>query len=323
VARSLKVQIRSGDTVFFMHLPKAGGTTFYAILEQYFPAEACFSVPDREYQQELPPHLDQYRLVRAHQGYDAYRYFKRKPIYITMLRNPVARTISYYQHIMRQTSHPMHERIKQGSLSLIDCLKDPILEKHLVNTQTRRLAFGNGAVDDLPSGEVQLEMAKVRLHEFAYFGLVEYYMRSVQLLTYTFGWPSISEIKPLNAAPMPEMAQELPPAVREAILLHNQLDLDLYNYAEQLFQERYRQLLSELIARRSGGRTWSASAHESALANQRHYQAMLNLTAAGRLVQMIRRARRRIIPENSIWEHRYYRLQEGLYKRLFSKQAKG
>jgi hypothetical protein len=314
--RPLKVHLRSGDTVFFLHLPKAGGTTFYAILEQYFPPESCFSIPDRQYKSELPSDLNRYRLVRAHQGYDVYRFFQRTPIYVTMLRNPVTRVVSYYKHMKRDLAHPMHDRVTR--LSLLDCLSDPLMQDRLANAQTRRLAFGTEPGDDLPPDRVQLEMAKVRLHEFAYFGLVEFYVRSVQLLTYSFSWPTITEFKTLNTAP-PEAHENVSLAVQEAIAECNYLDVALYDYAVQLFQERYRQMFCELIARTPDANTRSITGQMPAHINQRHYHALLNRTAAGRLVQLVRRMRRRIIPENSVWEQRYYELQQGLVKRWFSK----
>jgi hypothetical protein len=311
--RPLHIRLRSGHTLLFLHIPKAGGTTLYSVLEKQFPQEACYSVPDRLHPVDLPPNLDQYRLVRVHQGYDVYRCFQRKPVYVTMLREPIARAVSYYYHIRRHSDHPLHEVVLKREYSLLDCLNDTKMQHRFGNAQTRLLAFRILPGDDLPSGDVQLEMAKVRLHEFAYFGLVESFARSVQLLTYTFGWSPITHIQRLNAAPESDYDESISPEVRGAIAACNDLDIALYDYAVQLFQERYQQMLWELLSHRSDSSHIPLSREViSYQLSQRQYQALLNRTAAGRLVQLIRGLRRRAIPENSIWERRYYALLDHL-----------
>jgi hypothetical protein len=101
-------------------------------------------------------------------------------------------------------------------------------------------------LDNIPPDEA-LDIARQRLTEFAAFGLSERLHDSLNVFAYTFGWSPVYATQYLNIGRVENDPQRLTPLEREVIEETNQLDIALYAYARSLFEQRYTELVRQLL----------------------------------------------------------------------------
>ena len=203
----------------------------------------------------------------GHIGYGIHEFLPREPAYITMLREPVKRTISHYFFLRAHSKDmaPIRKILDQkGDLTLyerqfrehlrsedtpansIDAFLDMSINSKSLNLQTRMIA---GLIQNdhvLPSypalPENALYIAKKNLrHNISVFGLVEQFDESVLLLQSVFGWKNIFYTRKnmtRRSSNMPHIA----PTTLRRIESHCELDSELYAYAQELFTERLQEL---------------------------------------------------------------------------------
>lgn len=266
MAHALKrISLQPDDLLFFLHIPKTGGISLQTILESHFPPEAICPlhsfVTREKFEQYTPEQRARWRFVRGHMAVGSYSYITRfvgsNPICLTFLRDPVLRIVSEYQHILRRSSHWLHQEFTTRNVSLKEYVTNPQYAYLVSNYQVFMLAgtvLGHIFLDRsrengwLLSDEAQLALAKQRLEQYAFVGLTERYDESVALLHYTFGWEPLAEIPLLNTAPKKTSREHLDEATQAALLACTELDRELYAFAQVLFAERYGQMKAALSA---------------------------------------------------------------------------
>jgi Sulfotransferase family len=244
---SLEYRLQPDEQLCFIHIPKTAGTTLTSLLNSKFHhSEICPAEVWSELVEISPDDLAKYRLFRGHFFYDMGDLLPRKPLYMTMLRNPIERVISGYEFMRRivpTRAEALPNHLKAQTMSLKDYVCDPD-NPSMSNSQTRHLSSSRYKDDPVQ----WLEVAKQRLaEEFTFVGLVERFEDSMALLSYTFGWNPLAEYQNLMVAPK-RPKRELEPEVWEAIATRNSLDLELYAYAKSLFETRHTQMLTLLEA---------------------------------------------------------------------------
>jgi hypothetical protein len=233
-----------------LHIPKNAGTTLGRSLRLgigMWPPQRMLHLRTalgfynlRHYESRLerigklsPKQLARIRLFEAHAGYGLHEFLPTPSAYITLLREPVDRVLSIY------FTHRARGRIAPDlSLGEFAQTHDPGRLWWIDNAQVRYLAGERGRILNCPPGEVtrsHLELAKERLeNEFFFFGLVEQFDLSVNLLRRRLGWKrlyySTSNVTK-SRRPKDEMLKEDLDAVRAI----NELDLELYEHASKLF----------------------------------------------------------------------------------------
>jgi hypothetical protein len=235
------------DVLFFLHIPKTGGTTLNKLITERFSDDEVLPVPDqrdrRRMLRELPrERLAKVRFVGGHFWFGpndrgVHDYLAPDPVRITMLRDPVARTISTYRHIIGRPGHRLHRAVPRRSL--LSFLKHPLGMRNVRNFQARvlvghapdnpQLASGDPARDrGRMSDEELLRRARERLEEFAFVGIFERYEDSVSLLSTLLGWEEVPTIPQLNKAPSKAGEIELSPEERDEILMLTEVDRAIY-----------------------------------------------------------------------------------------------
>jgi hypothetical protein len=109
--------------ILFVHIPKTAGMSLYHALERWASPERAIRFPnggpeDLAAWLGLPQgRVDELRVVSGHLPLHA---FRRRDLSgwsaITLLRDPVARTLSTYSYIQGQRSHPWHEQVSAMDL---------------------------------------------------------------------------------------------------------------------------------------------------------------------------------------------------------------
>jgi hypothetical protein len=225
-------------TDIFLHIPKTAGTTLNHIMERHYPPHQIFSfgpVDGVEAFTQLP--LEQrhaFRLVRGHMAFGLHAYVRPPYRYFTMLRKPVERVISYYYFMLERPEHYLHNSLHENRMGL-EAFVASGWSTMAENAQTRMLSGvyhgppGFGELD-----ETVLEAAKRNLREqFVTVGLTERFDESLLLLRRYLGWNKIYYQRQNVTRKRPSRRQ-ISPQTLAVIRAHNQLDLELYDYARAL-----------------------------------------------------------------------------------------
>lgn len=177
----------------------------------------------------------QIRMVRGHMAFGVHKFLSGPVTYFTLLRSPLERVVSYYYFVRNKPDHYLYDEISVGEMDLAEFIER---QGHIMldNAQTRMLsgrwreaAFGECSSD-------HLAMAKQNLRDrFAVVGLVEHFDETLLLLQRTFGWRNVFYARQNVTRNHPPKGA-LPPATLALVAEVNQLDAELYRYAQALFK---------------------------------------------------------------------------------------
>lgn len=178
-------------TIIFMHLPKTGGGTFSRVLESQYPRDQVYrysktrraamaafdALPDERKQR--------YRAIHGHMDFGLHERLPQPATYLTILREPLSRMISFYDFVRQHEGHGKHDLLKDASFA-------DIVDRQAVpdNQLTRRLA-GIAQVHDGDTvvTDALLQQAKDHLeHYFSVVGLTNRFDESLILAKRTYGW---------------------------------------------------------------------------------------------------------------------------------------
>jgi Sulfotransferase family len=248
---------REEALIAFVHIPKTAGTTLNSILARQYSPDELHEVMMRGMSwiaaqprivpkplisfskiQRLKSALNCPRRLRVIHGHFDLSIMKLLPPgarCFTLLRDPVERAISHYYHYRRMTGDPVHPLAMKSTLAqwVGAC---GLVE--MDNGQTRRLAGGM----NLPCGRVSsgtLERAKSNLARFAVVGLTERFEESLMLLQRAFNWTP-QPFPPCNVGENRPRRHEVGEETLQEIRRCNQLDLELYRFASDLFERALR-----------------------------------------------------------------------------------
>lgn len=229
--------LQPGDQLVFVHILKTAGQSVMQILEANFPKHERLFSNSHDIVKLPPESLQRYRLFLGHNYYNIHELLGRKPVYITFLRDPVARTISHYFHWRRTDTHKFYEKV--NSQTLAEFVTDPATRPAVFNYQTRWIASDDVLKPAKMNGRDLLGIAKQRLEEFAFVGLVEDFNRSIEALVAQFDWKMPRHLEKRNVGKQGTKVADTPPETLALIREATQWDAELYQFARELFDRRY------------------------------------------------------------------------------------
>ncbi|PCE22685.1 sulfotransferase family protein [Paraburkholderia acidicola] len=230
--------------IAFVHIPRTAGTTFGVYLDGLYAGRKAAKFYADELHPVVNAKVDAFReldadekasfeLLRGHfvYGFDDGESGCR---YLTLLREPVARLVSYYFYALKERTHYLHTYLFQRRIGLERFLmSDASID--LDNSQVRAISGATFASSRERVTEAHLELAKRNLLErFAAFGLTEQFDVSMQRFSRAFGWPLPAQERRNEGAYARDMT--LSDACRAYVEEKNRFDIELYRFATAHFE---------------------------------------------------------------------------------------
>jgi hypothetical protein len=238
---------------FFIHVMKTGGTTFQQHLRKNFTPPEVY--PNKRLDQAADSFLP-YRDIAFLLGLAPARrkqihaYFGHFPFFVTqllgedlvtmtLLRNPVERTISYLNHC--KLYHAQHK-----DLTLEQIYDDPEYRPMFIaNHQTKVFSL---TADDKPESIMEiididddrLRIACENLEKIDVLGLHEHYGEFLQEMRDRYGW----QFGEVGNWYVTETPAQVSAALRDRIAADNAVDLAFYEYACGLHARRRQRSIS-------------------------------------------------------------------------------
>ena len=225
--------------LIFQHLPKCGGTTFNSILMQNYSKDETFSIEvidgirlnTNEFISLTSAKKEKINLLKGHMEFGLHENFVSKADYITFLRNPIERIVSYYYYVKRRPNH--------GLFRTNDFTNETTLHEFV--TKIKRGDINNGQIRFISgindTEEKMLEKAIYNIdNHFSHVGLLERFDESILLLQKMYNWKK-TYYKVNNKTQNRKSIDNIKPETIQAIKKLNNGDLILYNKMSQLFNE--------------------------------------------------------------------------------------
>ena len=260
------VNLQHDDSpLVFVHIPKTGGLTLRAILGTFFAYNEICPIVDWDEVLKRRLNLAYYHLFNGHFPYSIRDWLPEEPQYITMLREPVERVVSQYQHEKREQSAGMYALVNGQDMSLDEFLHHPTAIAGSQNWQTAYIASppladlyadwcdfrDQLAVGDLPTTprypSLGLAIASERLQDFAFVGLTDRFTESVMLLYYKFGWFPVLDFPSYNVKVGKRYRDELDPDTIDYIETLHADDMELYAQGQAIFEAEFEAMRHSLV----------------------------------------------------------------------------
>jgi hypothetical protein len=226
--------------LIYPHIPKTAGTTMMSILKQNYNSGFYRVMNQGNYRDWLrePRNVrEATTCLQGHFTYGVHKHISGPYQYMTFLRDPVERVISFYYYVRDKNSHKLSRIFNETSLATI--IKN-CWYAATSNDMTRFIVGRNDIGINRPVGEMSpgdLVLAKKHLRGFAAIGFVETFDKDLQTFAMKFGWTNIEYESELVHHTRPHKV-DLSPATIALIEKHNKQDLELYAYARKLTEEK-------------------------------------------------------------------------------------
>lgn len=218
--------------LIFLHIPKAAGSTLRSIIDRHYPQQVIYKLYGPQTLIDtfinLPEESrNRIRVLQGHIPFGLHKYLNVPVNYLTMLRDPVERVISFYYWILENREESLYEIVRGMSLSNFADSGFPITS----NYQTRLIS---GSMEDSSDA---LAIAKHNLElPNTIFGLSERFDESLILFRNLLGWKSVVYARYNVTKNKPEK-RDISDSIIETIKRHNRSDIELYQFAKQRFDE--------------------------------------------------------------------------------------
>lgn len=248
--------------IFFLHIPKTAGTSLRAFLEGLYPESRCHKGWFIDSLLRSPPwELAEKYFIAGHYPVSALDWLPHNNYRIvTFMREPIARTLSHFNHLKTESEAFMHSVARDSDLDSFLQRDDGLFE--LANIQTRYLGAldidaeyfvdrSNVKKDDAdswingPRIEKSFQRALDILEQCDVVGIVEQMQDSMLMLASSLGLSSQISMGYANRGKLmpPLLADKTLARLREI----NQFDLKLYDEAKRILAKRIETLTPEQI----------------------------------------------------------------------------
>ena len=227
------------DRYFFVHIMKTGGTSLLYNLIANFPAEQLYPDPNQDgdkftaytdvpYLLSLPK--SRQRVIRAYSGHFPYAVVSLLPgsfVTLTVLRDPVERTISYLKQCrgMPQFRDVALEAIYEDPWQYPIAMQNYQARIFALTATDQPLTVMNPIVID----DRRLAIAKENLDQIDELGLLDHYDEFAARVSERLGWTD-------SAWPRRRVggaSTDVPSSLRKRIARDNAADIEFYVYGRE------------------------------------------------------------------------------------------
>lgn len=207
-----------------VHVPKTAGSALTSIICKQYNSNEVFSVsdPSLNIENKVSKINENTKVVFGHNYFGQHKNLGPH-IHVTMLRDPIDRVISHYYYIK--------EILKDNELT----------DKYSLEEFAQLDEFSNMQTHFIAGNKQDLEQAINNLSTFAFFGITELFNESLFLMKKTFGWENIA-YKKENVNTKKPKKQTISKEIIKQIEKANQLDIQLYDWAKENFENRLKTL---------------------------------------------------------------------------------
>ncbi len=231
---------------FFVHIMKTGGATFRRHIDHNFRTPGAV-YPDPKIDADIreanilvqrllhlpPERRDPIRAFAGHFPFVTTRLLDRQPETLTLLRDPVARTISYLKHCKRY--HPHHHEVALEEIYDDPFLFPTLIRDHQVKifamTERDRL---ESYMDVIEIDDERRRIAEANLRAVDVVGIHDRYDDFLDDVGRQLGW----EIRERASWRVSEEDWGVDDAFRQRIAADNANDMEFYEFARALVAER-------------------------------------------------------------------------------------
>ncbi len=223
------------NVIIFLHIPKTGGNTLNVIINKPYTDNDCLvrlgDVDDLSIEE-----LKQIEMVRGHMSFGIHKKLPQtNSTYITLIRNPIERVVSFYYYMGSENNLDIETRDYFTKLTLYEFVTEPLNDQF--NKQTNIIA-GNEFIPEKLENKEMLETAKRNLKNFfSVVGITERFDETLIVLQEKFGF-KINSFENYNVTPNRPDLEEIPDEIINIIKSKNEIDMDLYQFANQLLDEQ-------------------------------------------------------------------------------------
>lgn len=210
----------------FLHFPKTGGTS----LGKHLKAGYATHYQVDQWRDLEPDKMRAAELIHGHLIYDQISEFKTKSFFVTLMRDPIERAISFYFHVKRSPSHPNYQLAQD--LSLDEFVQSGAGSQQYLTQLTAMVPKpGEGEKLKFPGNvRERLELAKERLAEFDHVATTERLFDSMAYLSEKLGIPQTTMNRE-NTGGHGISRKDLSPASLESIRKKAWADIELHRIA--------------------------------------------------------------------------------------------
>jgi len=222
------------DVLLFHHLPKTAGTAVSSALEGLYGAEyyRWFHGPAGALKTLVDGHSLKALGGHFHLSHPLAAQIDAQVIMITLIRDPVDRVISNFYYLRANEKHHLYELA--NAYSLEEALNKGLAKKLQIDNEIVRML---STADPKNSLGTAFRSAKETINSYTFFGLQEQ-TRMLQLLinrVFNIEHFKIPVMTTYTARPKKE---EVDPGLIELIKKYNQYDVELYEYAKEIYNRK-------------------------------------------------------------------------------------
>ena len=229
------------ESVIFIHVPKAAGTTVNRLIEREYPLFKIFSVDpvfsnwSRRHLWSLPPErLKRFRIFKGHMPFGLHKILPQPATYFAVFRDPISRVISAFYFMRNYMLHPQYWKFRRLNWQLEDFVRNSPRD----NVQTKMVA--GAPYEGLCTPEIFAQAKHNLRNHFSVVGLSERFEDSLALMKIRYGW-KLDSYHSFNITRSRPRKRELPQAILDLIADKNSFDIALYQLASELFQKSVEQ----------------------------------------------------------------------------------
>ncbi len=228
--------------LIFLHIAKNGGSTFHTILERVYEKEKVFTIRainksglnTKEFIELPESEKKGIQILKGHMIFGLHKYLHGNSEYITFLRKPLDRIISYYYYVLSRPNHELHKFVTKNNLTLYDFAQSDKLVKRgdFNNAQIKKIS----GINDKPQIMLEKALENIKTH-FPCVGIMERYDESIILFKKYFRLKT-AFYQVQNKTKNKESTRNIDKRTIELIIDLNKEDYLLYDEIEKRFDRQ-------------------------------------------------------------------------------------